>query len=148
MDDLEKQLQEAGSILKSADAAPKMPPASAIRVMNAALTRTFKKTTVLTEAQMRHFILKTLSDTPLDGFGLVEKIDENRFSLKTPGEGIIYGLLAQMESGGILQGRWREAGSAMEKTYHVTDKGSRLLQNNQATEGQLAQFLNQAQQSS
>ena len=147
MDELEKSLKSQAPILRAADAPAQAPPDSAIRVMNKALTRKFKQNTVLTEGQMRFFILRVVGESPLDGFGVVAKLAEHRVELETPGEGIIYGLLLQLESSGALEGRWRELGGAMTKIYHLTEKGSELLQTDGATSPTLADLMKRASSS-
>lgn len=39
------------------------------------------------------------------------------------GEGAIYGVLARLESSGLLQGEWRESSTRMVKMYRLTDAG-------------------------
>ena len=137
MDDLEKQLEAAAPILRAADAPAQTPPASALQALNRALAQKFQKTTILSEAQMRLFILQVINESPSDGFSIIERLTEKRVALKTAGEGLIYGLLSQLETSGSVHGRWREQAGNMAKIYQVTDKGAKQLRTDLGTAGEL-----------
>ena len=101
------------------------------------LAQKFQHTTVITEAQMRLCILQMISEGPADGFSIIEKLTEKRVALKTAGEGVIYGLLSQLETTGALLGQWREQGGNMAKIYQITDKGTKQIQTNLGAAGEL-----------
>ena len=122
-----KILKAAAPILKALDAPPVQPPAKAIAMLEQRLAEKIPAIQELTMEQMRALILKFIGERPSDGFDLIKLLEERKFRLKDAGEGVIYGLLSQLESGGCLEGRWREQGSRMVKTYHLTDKGGDSL---------------------
>ena len=92
----------------------------------------------LTRKQMEALLLKILSERPMDGLDLTRALERTGFRLKDEGEGLIYGILSSLESSSHLEGRWREQGTRMIKTYHITEKGSGLLQRQAGTAGQLS----------
>ena len=93
---------------------------------------------VLSRKEMEALLLKILSERPMDGIDLTRALERTGFRLKEEGEGVIYGLLNRLESSSHLEGRWRERGARMIKTYHVTEKGSGLLQGQKGIAGQLS----------
>ena len=144
MDEPEKLLQSKAPLLQATDAPSQAPPPRAIKALDAALARTFGKAATLNETQMRFYILQILSESALDGIGVVEKLAQDKVALKTPGEGMIYGLLSQLERKGAVEGRWREVDARMTKTYHVTERGSGLLAQNQGAIDDLGNLVKEA----
>ena len=112
--------------------------------MNVALAQKFNQASILSEALLRLFILQMISESPMDGFQIVEKLTENRVALKIQGDGVIYGLLSQMENTGALQGRWRESEGKMAKIYQLTEKGTELLRTDPGSSVELSGILNKA----
>ena len=88
----------------------------------------FPQPVVYSVDQMKVFLLKILSEKPMNGFEINSALDKANVRLKEEGRGIIYGLLDDLESSGKLTARWSESGSRMVKTYLVTDKGIGTLQ--------------------
>lgn len=123
----EKFLKAAAPILKALDAPPVQPPAQAVEILDQRLAAKIPSIQELTMDQMRALILKITGERPSDGFALVKLLEERRFRLKAADEGVIYGLLSQLEASGCLEGRWREQGTRMVKTYHLTEKGDAFL---------------------
>jgi len=83
--------------------------------------------TELTVKQMGGLLLKILSERPMDGVDLTRALSRAGFRLKGEGEGLIYGILANLESSREIEGRWRESSSRMVKTYYITETGSGVL---------------------
>lgn len=92
--------------------------------------------------ELKALILKILSTRPCDGFELIDGLVKAKCKLKGAGEGAIYGILASMEEEGLLDGRWRESSSRMLKTYHVTDKGTKLLEPRNSASVELGDLAN------
>ncbi len=99
-----------------------------------------QKPRVLAAKEMEVLLLKILSDRPMDGFHLSSCLRKAGIAPAEGGEGAWYGLLAQLESKGLLEGQWRPSGGRMSKTYHVTDKGDRRLAGIAAGMGSLDQL--------
>jgi PadR family transcriptional regulator, regulatory protein PadR len=94
----------------------------------------------LSAKEMEALLLKVIAERPMDGFELTCCLEKAALKLKGSGEGAIYGLLSKLETAGCLEGRWRERGSRMIKTYHLTDKGTGLLQKKKGLAGQLNEW--------
>ncbi|NDJ15116.1 MAG: hypothetical protein EBY17_28675 [Acidobacteriia bacterium] len=120
---LEELLRQVGPLVnKLAD-----PPAGQTDRVRAAFERVlneeFPLPKELTEKQMESLLLKLIAEQPADGFELISKLNQGLFRLAGQGEGAIYGVLARLESSGLLQGEWRESSTRMVKMYRLTDAG-------------------------
>ena len=120
---LEELLRQVGPLVnKLAD-----PPAGQTDRVRAAFERVlneeFPLPKELTEKQMESLLLKLIAEQPADGFELISKLNQGLFRLAGQGEGAIYGVLARLESSGLLQAEWRESSTRMVKMYRLTDAG-------------------------
>lgn len=70
-------------------------------------------------------VLGVLCQSPLHGYGIVRKIEEASRGAFSPGEGLVYPLLHEMERIGLVQARWEQADGRCRKVYSVTDMGSK-----------------------
>jgi DNA-binding PadR family transcriptional regulator len=82
---------------------------------------------VLTAKQMESLLLKVLAEKSMTGFDIAERLEKANIKLKEGGEGVLYGLLAKLESAGCVHGEWRESGDRMIKIYRSTEKGTGSL---------------------
>lgn len=96
----------------------------------------------LTEKQMEGLLLKLVAKQPADGFEITNNLTRANFKLKDGSEGMIYGILGRLETQGMLEGRWRESGAAMRKTYYLTDQGTKLVNRKSAAAGELQGWVN------
>jgi DNA-binding PadR family transcriptional regulator len=92
---------------------------------------------VLTRKEMEALVLKVLAGRPMDGLELTRCLEKASMKPMEGGEGAIYGLLGKLEASGHLEGRWREQGARMVKTYHITEKAGRLLEGEKGKASQL-----------
>lgn len=70
-------------------------------------------------------ILGVLSEGPLHGYGVVQRIEERSGGLLTPGEGLLYPLLHELEGTGLLSSTWEEVAGRRRKIYALTRSGER-----------------------
>lgn len=140
-DDIDQRLKKSAPLLRAVDAAPVSPPPEAVAKLNAALSACFEKIIVLTKSQMQCFIFQMLRSGMQDGIAIVDHLKKNRATLSMPGEGLIYGVLNQAETSGLLQSEWRASGGEMAKVYRLTDKGTKQLQRDQSMADQLQASL-------
>ena len=133
---IEKLLTAAAPVLRKAGPKQVVPP-RVLQALRVAKEQKFPTAKLLTSQEMQALLLKLLAERPMDGFELVSGLDKAHFKLKDAGEGVIYGLLSQLESSGFLQAEWQERGSRMTKIYRLTDKGSGLLRKSESRISQL-----------
>lgn len=135
---MEELLQQTGPVLARLNPQPVEMPARVRSALHLVLDRKFPLTSELTQKEMETLLLKVLAEKPMDGFELIRGLEKARIQHKDGGEGVIYGLLANLESAGHLEARWRESGNRMIKLYHVTDQGAGLLEPGRAAHPQLS----------
>jgi DNA-binding PadR family transcriptional regulator len=134
---LERELKRAAPLLnRLGDGADALPDHVRAR-LNAALDRKMPPVRELTERQMEALMLKLIAEQPAEGFELINHLSRGNFKLRGGTEGVIYGLLNRLEQRGMIAGRWRETDSSMRKTYHVTENGTRQLNRELASCGEL-----------
>jgi DNA-binding PadR family transcriptional regulator len=130
---LEQKLRKAAPLINRLSLSSGGLPDRVKAALNKVLDEKFPEVHELTEKQMESLVLKLIAEQPADGFELINNLTKARFQIKGAGEGVIYGILAALESGGLVEGRWRESSSKMVKTYHVTEAGTRKLRGQSAT---------------
>ena len=141
---LEQELKKAAPVINRLGDGPSALPDHIKARLNSALDRKFPLAKELSEKQMESLLLRLIAEQPADGFELISKLNQGLFRLAGQGEGAIYGLLAKMESSGLLQGEWRESSTRMVKMYRLTDAGGlRLAEKSaiQAETGAWAEML-------
>ena len=92
---------------------------------------------VLTAKQMEALLVKVLGEKSMTGFEIAERLEKANIKPKEGGEGVIYGILAKLETAGCVHGEWRESGDRMIKIYRTTPKGTRSLEGAEDWEAQL-----------
>ena len=138
--DIEKALQRSAPVVGAVEAPPQKMPAAARSKLDKLLQEKFVKMAeqegdyALKAKDMRLLLLKMLSERPDDGISLVKRLNEKKVTLEDGGEGEIFGILNRMEDEGLLEGRWREGGARMVKSYHITEKGNKKLERTDAAE--------------
>lgn len=73
-------------------------------------------------------VLSMLEQQPMYGYQLIKRLELKSagvFSLK---EGTLYPILHALESDGQVEAVWDEVDERKRKTYHLTDKGRKGLQ--------------------
>ena len=132
---LEQLLKQAGPHIQRIQPGPVPVPDRVRKALHAVLDRKFPVVAELTAQEMEVVLLKVLAKRPMDGFELARALEKANLKLKEGGEGVIYGLLAHLESEGCLEARWSEG---MVKTYHLSERGSGRLQTSRATASQMS----------
>ncbi len=130
MDSEETILKKAFAALKAAEAAPLPPPPKARQALEQSL-KMHVQPRLVSQPEMEMVLLKLLQDSPGEGGDLIQRLQTLKLRLANPGDGVIYGLLNTMERACWIEGRWREVGLKMIKTYHFTGSGSARLLNSQ-----------------
>ena len=127
MSKFEQFLAEMGPLIKAVDAPPEKTPDD----LRAALRRVpvQQPPLILTPALFKVHVLRVLKDSPMDGFALCRKLEEQNIVVDANGRGELYKLLHRLERERLLEVRWRELGTEMTKTYHVVKKGEKILEN-------------------
>lgn len=141
---LEELLRQAGPLAARLLDPPAGQPDRVRAAFARALDKKFPLPKELSEKQMEALLLRLIAEQAADGFELISKLNQGLFRLAGQGEGAIYGLLATMESSGLLQGEWRESSTRMVKMYRLTDAGGlRLAEKSaiQAETGAWAEML-------
>jgi PadR family transcriptional regulator PadR len=73
-------------------------------------------------------ILAVLRQTPLHGYAIARRIEEESGRVFAPGEGLLYPLLHQLERGGLVQSSWEQADGRGRKVYSLTEAGRRRFE--------------------
>ena len=128
MDPVEKLLKQIGPLIRASEAVQEPVPPEIMASLNAIKVGHDMPPIILTEAQMRLRILKMLSETPLDGMGLIERLKTLNFSLADEGDLFVYAILYKLEETGLLKARRNVNPTEIVTFYHVTDEGSKILQ--------------------
>lgn len=128
MDPLEKFLRQIGPLIRASEANQEPVPPEILASLNSIKVGHDMPPIVLTEAQMRMRILKMLSETPLDGMGLIERLKTLNFSLADEGDLFVYAILYKLEETGLLKARRNVNPTEIVTFYHVTNEGSKILQ--------------------
>ena len=81
---------------------------------------------------MEGLLLKILDRRYMDATEITQRLDKANFKLRKGGAGVIFGLLAKLERAGCLERTEREGKERMIVTYHLTDKGTKMLQHGKA----------------
>ena len=106
----------------------KVPPEplspEAEEAIKAELTK-FGKPRSLSIMAMKMVVLKLLSEGRLTGSQIIEKLEQLRLALDTPGDGAILGMLHQMESEGTINVEFDAATAP--RHYQISDSGSAIL---------------------
>lgn len=136
-DQVSNLLKEAGATLKRVGSQPSAVPPAILQVLRAAREKKFPVVKELSQKEMEALLLKVLSEKPMDGFEIATSLEKAHIKLKQAGEGVIYGLLSNLESSSYLQTEWREQGERMIKIYRLTDKGGGLLRKSESHVAQL-----------
>ena len=139
---LEQELRKAAPLLNRLGGGADPLPDHVRARLNAVLDRKMPVIRELTEKQMEALLLKLIAEQPAEGFELINNLNKAKFKLKGGTEGVIYGLLNKLEQQGMIDGRWRETDASMRKTYYVTEKGSRLVNRELASAGELLGWAN------
>ncbi|OPA74250.1 PadR family transcriptional regulator [Paenibacillus selenitireducens] len=77
-------------------------------------------------------VLSMLEQQPMYGYQLIKRLEQRSSSVFTLKEGTLYPILHTLESEGQVEAIWSEADGRQRKTYHLTDKGRKLLQEKKA----------------
>jgi len=127
---MEKWLKESAFILKPAESPADVQPSK--KHLDAFLQKIAEREAsqeihFLNRKEIEAMILHFLSEQGMEGLDLITCLESKKIRSQEQGEGVIYGILNQLEAGGLLESRWRESGSRMVKTYHLTGKGGDFL---------------------
>lgn len=134
---LEGLLREAAPILQRAEGSPIKPPERGRQVLDKVLDQVFPVRKALTEKEMSALLLKILCEEAMAGFDIASRLEKANIGLKQGGEGVLYGLLADLERSGCICGEWRERGDRMIKLYRSTEKGDGKLRTSNIEAAQL-----------
>ncbi len=85
----------------------------------------------VSESQMEVLILKILSSGRADGGEIAEELKKLKVHLATPGEGLIFALLARMEDEGVIIGGFNP--EMTRKEYSLAERGRGLLERGSST---------------
>lgn len=77
-------------------------------------------------------VLGVLNEGALHGYGVARRIEESSGGMFSPGEGLLYPLLHQLEQQDCLTSRWEDAGGRKRKVYALTPAGGRRLEDERA----------------
>jgi transcriptional regulator len=87
-------------------------------------------------------ILKALAFGPQHGYGVARWLEESSQDLLRIEEGSLYPALYRMTNRGLLQFEWgRSTGNRRIKSYRLTAKGRKRLQQEQANWGRFTQAV-------
>lgn len=75
---------------------------------------------------LRYLVLEKLSEKPMSGSEIMDKIEEESHGVWRPSPGSIYPLLAWLQEKGFVKALPRDESGV--KRYELTDKGKRLLE--------------------
>jgi DNA-binding PadR family transcriptional regulator len=128
MDTFEKNLKQLGALMRATEAKPEPAPPERVAALVAAIRAKAQQPRILTEPQMRLRILKVLSETPLDFSLLVKRLQEEKIALADEGDMFVYAILNKLEATGLLKARRNVNPTEIVTFYHVTDEGSKILQ--------------------
>lgn len=73
-------------------------------------------------------ILKLLSASPMHGYEIIKKMDQQSKGVFTLQEGTLYPVLHALESAGLLEAVWEGDTGRKRKVYSITQKGVKELQ--------------------
>jgi DNA-binding PadR family transcriptional regulator len=138
LEELEKMLEEVGPELAvMLSSKPDMSP-ERIENLNKQLEAAHPFLRELTAKQMEALLLKVLGEKSMAGLEIADRLEKANIKLKEGGgEGVLYGLLAKLESAGCVRGEWRESGDRMIKIYRATEKGTGSLREAKVAAAQL-----------
>ncbi|MEQ2005692.1 MAG: PadR family transcriptional regulator [Limisphaerales bacterium] len=139
---LEQELKKAAPVLNRLSDGPSVLPDHVRARLNTALDKKFPLVRELTAKQMEGLLLKLIAEQPADGFELINNLGKAKFKLQGGTEGMIYGILSRLEHQGSIEGRWRESSAAMTKSYHLTSQGTKLMNRELASAGELQGWAN------
>jgi DNA-binding PadR family transcriptional regulator len=95
----------------------------------------------LTDSQMKEMLLLLFRDHSMDGVELTARLRKANIQLREGGEGVIYGLLNQLENSGLLESEWKEGPDRMRKIYRLTDPGRAQLAKVRSEQSQLTHWV-------
>ena len=83
----------------------------------------------LLKGTLRLVVLRLLAREPMYGYQMIQHLRDRSEGYFDVGEGALYPLLHEMESGGFLQGKWVDSEERPQRRryYHLTEKGKREL---------------------
>ncbi|MCG7408123.1 PadR family transcriptional regulator [Paenibacillus sp. ACRRX] len=73
-------------------------------------------------------VLSMLEKEPMYGYQLIKKLEAASSGVFALKEGTLYPILHALESDGAVEAVWSEAEGRARKTYQITNKGRKLLQ--------------------
>lgn len=134
---LEQLLKQSAPILKQIEERGIVPPERGRKALHEVLDRVFPVVKELAAKEMEALLLKILSEQSLTGYDIASRLEKASIKLKEGGEGVLYGLLAKLESKGCVRGEWRDVGDKMIKIYRTTEKGDGMLRSVKVEAAQL-----------
>lgn len=131
MDPFENLLKKIGPLIHATETPSQKTPPELVAALDAIKVNRSTVPAILSEMQMRMLILRLIGEHPLDGPGIILRLDELKVSLTETGSLFVYAILYDMEQHGLLKGRRNVGATEIVKTYHLTDAGdAHLKQNN------------------
>ncbi|MCR8844673.1 PadR family transcriptional regulator [Paenibacillus sp. SC116] len=73
-------------------------------------------------------VLSMLEQQPMYGYQLIKRLDAQSNGVFALKEGTLYPILHALENEGHVEAIWSEAEGRARKTYHITEKGKKQLQ--------------------
>ncbi len=73
-------------------------------------------------------VLQVLADSPLHGYAIIEELKRRTEDALDVPEGTLYPVLHRLEREDLLQAQWAEVNGRRRKSYRLTTRGCRRLQ--------------------
>jgi len=84
--------------------------------------------TPATGRRLALLVLAVLRSDALHGYAIARRIEDGSGGVFSPGEGLLYPLLHELEQQGHLTSRWEEVSGRRRKLYAITATGGRRLE--------------------
>lgn len=78
---------------------------------------------LINQSLLRYYLLKTLSEKEIHGYGLVFSLSSISKGLCKPSQGTLYPALKELEKNGYVTGEWKRVKNRKRKVYKLTSKG-------------------------
>lgn len=88
-------------------------------------------------------LLSVLIGGPAHGYALIEEIRERSEGVFDLPEGSVYPALYRLEAAGLLSSRWTTASGRRRRTYRLTAKGKRKLEQERGEWRQFSQTMSE-----
>jgi DNA-binding PadR family transcriptional regulator len=83
----------------------------------------------LVKGSIDSLLLCLIGQRPMYGYQIIKELEDKSQGYFKYKEGTLYPALHRLEKAGLLAGKWQAAsGSRQRRYYHITEKGSRILE--------------------